>query len=335
MKIIVPMAGMGKRLRPHTLTTPKPLLPIAGKPIVQRLVEDITAICKGKVEEIAYITGRFGEAAEQHLLQVAEELGAKGHIFYQDDPLGTAHAIWCAKECLRGEVIVAFADTLFRADFDLDPSADGVIWVKSVEDPRQFGVVTMDGSGTIQEFVEKPEKFVSNLAIIGIYYFKNGETLLKEIQYLLDHDIRDKGEYQLTNALENMKNKGLKFLPGEVKDWMDCGNKENLLDTNRKVLEYLATDGKELSISDPGKFRNAWIIEPSSIGEDVEIENAIIGPHVSIGKGSKIHNAIVKNTIIRDNVTIRDAVVDDSIIGNHCTVTGEAQKLNLGDFTTV
>lgn len=335
MKIIVPMAGMGKRLRPHTLTTPKPLLPVAGKPIVQRLVEDITAICKGKVEEIAYITGRFGEAAEKHLLDVAKELGAKGHIFYQDDPLGTAHAIWCAKECLKGEVIVAFADTLFRADFDLDPSADGVIWVKSVEDPRQFGVVTLDSSGTIQEFVEKPEKFVSNLAIIGIYYFKSGETLLSEIQYLLDNNIRDKGEYQLTNALENMKNKGMKFLPGEVKDWMDCGNKDNLLDTNKKVLEYLATDGKELSISDPGKFSNAWIIEPSSIGEDVEIENAIIGPYVSIGKGSKIHNSIVKNTIIRDNVTVQDAVVDDSIIGNHCVVKGEAQRLNLGDFTAV
>lgn len=335
MKIIVPMAGMGKRLRPHTLTTPKPLLPIAGKPIVQRLVEDITAICKGQVDEIAYITGRFGEAAENHLLDVAKALGAKGKIFYQDEALGTAHAIWCAKECLNGEVIVAFADTLFRADFDLDPSADGVIWVKSVEDPRQFGVVTVDDKGCIKEFVEKPEHFVSNLAIIGIYYFKDGVSLLNEIQYLLDNDIRDKGEFQLTNALENMKNKGMKFLPGEVKDWMDCGNKENLLETNRKVLEYLATDGKELTISDPGKFRNAWIIEPSSIGEDVEIENSIIGPYVSIGKGSKIHNSIVKNTIIRDNVSITDAVIDESVLGNHCNIKGEAQNLNLGDFTSV
>jgi len=335
MKIIVPMAGMGKRLRPHTLTTPKPLLPIAGKPIVQRLVEDITAICKGQVEEIAYITGRFGEEAEKHLLSVAEELGAKGKIFYQDEPLGTAHAIWCAKECLAGEVIVAFADTLFRADFDLDPSADGVIWVKSVEDPRQFGVVTVDPTGHINEFVEKPEHFVSNLAIIGIYYFKDGEVLKNEIQYLLDNDIRDKGEFQLTNALENMKNKGMKFLPGEVKDWMDCGNKDNLLETNRKVLEYLATDGKELTISDPSRFRNAWIIEPSSIGEEVEIENSIIGPYVSIGKGSKIHNAIVKNSIIRDQVIVTDAVIDESIIGNHCKVNGESQNLNLGDYTTV
>lgn len=335
MKIIVPMAGMGKRLRPHTLTTPKPLLPVAGKPIVQRLVEDITAIGKGKVEEIAYITGQFGEAAEKHLLEVAETLGAKGKIFYQDEPLGTAHAIWCARECLKGEVIVAFADTLFRADFDLDPSADGVIWVKSVEDPRQFGVVTLDPSGSIQEFVEKPEHFVSNLAIIGIYYFKSGEKLLEEIQYLLDNDIRDKGEYQLTNALENLKNKGARFLPGEVKDWMDCGNKENLLDTNRKVLDYLAADGKELSLTDASQFQNAWIIEPSSIGDNVQIENAIIGPYASIGSGSKIQNSIIRNSIIRENAHVTDSVLDQSIVGNHSRVKGEARNLNLGDYTTV
>lgn len=329
------MAGMGKRLRPHTLTTPKPLLPVAGKPIVQRLVEDITAIGKGKVEEIAYITGQFGEAAEKHLLEVAEKLGAKGKIFYQDEPLGTAHAIWCARECLKGEVIVAFADTLFRADFDLDPSADGVIWVKSVEDPRQFGVVTLDPSGSINEFVEKPEHFVSNLAIIGIYYFKSGEKLLEEIQYLLDNDIRDKGEYQLTNALENLKTKGARFLPGEVKDWMDCGNKENLLDTNRKVLDYLAADGKELNLTDAGKFQNAWIIEPSSIGDNVQIENSIIGPYASIGSGSKIQNSIVRNSIIREGAHITNAVLDQSIVGNHSRVEGEARSLNLGDYTTV
>lgn len=335
MKIIVPMAGMGKRLRPHTLTTPKPLLPVAGKPIVQRLVEDITAICKGKVDEIAYIIGDFGAEAEKHLLDVARELGAKGTIYHQDEALGTAHAIWCAKESLSGEVIVAFADTLFRADFDLDPSADGVIWVKSVDDPRQFGVVTLDAQGAIQAFVEKPENFVSDLAIIGIYYFKSGENLLSEIQYLLDNDIRDKGEYQLTNALENMKNKGLKFLPGKVDDWMDCGNKENLLETNRKVLDYLAEDGEEPALPSASRFRNAWIIEPSCIGDDVEIENSIVGPHVSIGKGVKISNAIVKNSIVRDGVHIANAVIEDSVLGNHSKVKGEAEILNLGDYTAV
>jgi glucose-1-phosphate thymidylyltransferase len=333
MKIIVPMAGMGKRLRPHTLTTPKPLLPIAGKPIVQRLVEDITAICKGKVDEIAYIIGDFGIEAEKHLLQVAADLGAKGVIYHQEEALGTAHAIWCAKQSLSGEVIVAFADTLFRADFELDPSADGVIWVKSVEDPRQFGVVTLNSKGAIQAFVEKPETFVSDLAIIGIYYFKSGEILLDEINYLLDNDIRDKGEYQLTNALENMKNKGMRFLPGKVDDWMDCGNKANVLETNTKVLNYLANDEDLPSVPENVSLDNAWIVEPCFIGDGVVIENSIIGPNVSLGKGVKVRNAIVRNSILRDGASVQSAILENSILGSNSMHHDVPDELNLGDYS--
>jgi glucose-1-phosphate thymidylyltransferase len=170
MRIIVPMAGMGKRMRPHTLTTPKPLVPVAGKPIVQHLVEDIIRMCNQKVEEIAYVVGRFGEEAEKNLVKIAESLGAKGTIHYQDTPLGTAHAILCAESALKGPVVVAFADTLFSADFRMDADCDGVIWVKQIEDPRQFGVVKTGADGVITDFVEKPQEFVSDLAIIGIYY---------------------------------------------------------------------------------------------------------------------------------------------------------------------
>src|SRR5581483_5997999 len=208
MKIIVPMAGMGKRMRPHTLTVPKPLIPIAGKSIVQRLVEDITKVCGEKVEEVAYVVGRFGKEAEDSLVKVAESLGAKGSIHYQDEPLGTAHAIMCAKEALDGKVVVAFADTLFKADFTIDTGKDGIIWVSKIEDPRQFGVVKLDENDVITDFIEKPQTFVSDLAIIGIYYFKDGAYLRSELQYLLDNNIMEKGEFQLTNALENMKKKG-------------------------------------------------------------------------------------------------------------------------------
>ncbi len=149
------MAGMGKRMRPHTLTVPKPLIPIAGKPIVQRLVEDIAQVCGQQVEEVAFIIGNFGEAVEQKLLQIAESVGAKGTIHYQDKPLGTAHAILCAQEALEGNVVVAFADTLFKADFTLDTSKEGIIWVQKVEDPRPFGVVKLDENNQITEFVEK------------------------------------------------------------------------------------------------------------------------------------------------------------------------------------
>jgi len=212
-------------MRPHTLTVPKPLIPIAGKPIVQRLVEDIARVCGEAVDEVAFIIGRFGAEVEKSLVKIAESVGAKGNIYYQDEPLGTAHAILCAKDSLSGPLVVAFADTLFKADFTLDSSVPGTIWVQKVEDPKPFGVVKLNEQGQITDFVEKPETFVSDLAIIGIYYFQDGEYLRDELQYLLDNDIKDKGEYQLTNALENMKNKGTVFVPGQVTEWLDCATR--------------------------------------------------------------------------------------------------------------
>ncbi len=172
MRIIIPMAGKGKRMRPHTLTLAKPLIPVAGKPIVQRLVEDITKVCGQKVEEIAFVIGRdFGKETENNLIKIAEGQGAKGSIYYQDKALGTAHAIMCAEKSITGKTVIAFADTLFKADFVMDTNKEGVIWVQKIEDPRQFGVVKLDSKGVITDFVEKPVDFVSDLAIIGIYYF--------------------------------------------------------------------------------------------------------------------------------------------------------------------
>jgi glucose-1-phosphate thymidylyltransferase len=171
MKIIIPMAGAGKRLRPHTITTPKPLIPIAGKPIVQRIVEDIAKVCTEKITEIAFVAGDFGRETESQLMDIAEKVGAKGKLYFQKSPLGTAHAILCAEKSLTGKTIVAFADTLFTADFRLDTRHDGIIWVQKVKDPSSFGVVKVNTRKIITEFVEKPKKFVSDLAIIGIYYF--------------------------------------------------------------------------------------------------------------------------------------------------------------------
>jgi glucose-1-phosphate thymidylyltransferase len=241
MKIIVPMAGIGSRLRPHTLTIPKPLTVIAGKPIVQRLVEDITSVVNQKIEEIAFIIGPtskgFPTNTSDKLLAIAEELGAKGSVYIQEEALGTAHAIYCAKDSLSGPCVVAFADTLFKADFTLDANADGAIWVKKVEDPSAFGVVKLK-DGFITDFVEKPKEFVSDLAIIGIYYFKDGDKVKNEIQYLIDHNLRENGEYQLTNVLESLKQQGAKFIPGTVDAWMDCGKKDPTVDTNTQVLGF-------------------------------------------------------------------------------------------------
>ncbi|MBL7930814.1 MAG: NTP transferase domain-containing protein [Bacteroidia bacterium] len=334
MQIIIPMAGKGKRMRPHTLTTAKPLIPVAGKPIVQRLVEDITKVCGQKVNEIAFVIGPdFGAEVEKDLVKVAESQGAKGSIYYQDKALGTAHAIMCAKDAIKGKTVVAFADTLFKADFVMDTEQEGVIWVQKIEDPSQFGVVKLDKAGVITDFVEKPSSFVSDLAIIGIYYFKDGDYLKKELQYLLDNDIKEKGEYQLTNALENMKTKGTKFKPGQVTEWLDCGNKNATVYTNQRVLEFdkgkLHLKGKNV------KNNNSIVIEPCFIGDDVELNNSIVGPHVSIGAGSKVSNSILKNSIIQKEVKIGNANIDNSILGTGAEVNGKAIDISISDYTQI
>ncbi|AOW21187.1 sugar phosphate nucleotidyltransferase [Urechidicola croceus] len=335
MKIIVPMAGIGSRLRPHTLTTPKPLTLIAGKPIVQRLVEDIAGVVNQKIDEIAFIIGPVAKGfpgdTKDRLMKIAKKLNAKGSVYVQEQALGTAHAIQCAKDALDGPCVVAFADTLFRADFKLNAEADGAIWVKQVEDPKAFGVVKLK-DGIITDFVEKPEEFVSDLAIIGIYYFKEGSILRDEIQYLLDNDIKEKGEYQLTNALENMKQKGLKFVPGKVDEWMDCGNKNVTVQTNSKVLELAQSDGVDL-VSEDVVLNNSTITEPCYIGKNVVLNNSNIGPYVSLGEGSVIDSSTIKNSLIQSKVKITNASLDNAMIGHNSKYNGNFTSVSIGDYT--
>jgi glucose-1-phosphate thymidylyltransferase len=308
------------------------LIPIAGKPIVQRLVEDIAKVCNQPVEQVAFVIGDFGKEVENQLLDIAKSVGAKGSLHYQDQPLGTAHAILCAKEALEGNVVVAFADTLFKADFALDSSKEGIIWVQQVEDPRPFGVVKLNGANEITEFVEKPETFVSNLAIIGIYYVKDGNYLRNELQYLLDNDIKDKGEYQLTNALENMKSKGTRFVPGQVTEWLDCGNKDATVYTNQRYLEYI----KDTQLIDASaKVENSVVIPPVYLGKNVQIQNAVVGPHVSIGDGSSVRDSVVKNSIIQKNTSVINANISNSMLGNFAKFEGKPADLSVGDYNIV
>ena len=328
------MAGKGKRMRPHTLTVPKPLIKVGGKPIIQRLVEDITKVCGEKVDEIAFIIGvDFGKEVEDSLIKIAEEQGAKGTICYQEKALGTAHAIMCAKDSITGKTVVAFADTLFKADFVMDTNQEGVIWVQGIEDPSQFGVVKLDAAGVITDFVEKPTTFVSNLAIIGIYYFKDGDNLKMELQYLLDNNITEKGEFQLTNALENMKQKGISFTPGKVTEWLDCGNKNATVYTNQRVLEFdknkPTLKGKNISNVD------SLIIEPCFIGDNVSLINSIVGPHVSIGEGTIVTNAIIKNCIIQGNTKINNTIIENSMIGEGAEIKGKSLDVSVSDYTTL
>ena len=333
MNVIIPMAGRGSRLRPHTLTVPKPLVPVGGKPIVHRLVEDIARVCAEKIDEIAFVVGEFGTEVEQELLAVAEKLGAKGSIHYQHQPLGTAHAVLCAADKLTGPVVVAFADTLFKADFKISSEDEGILWVKQIEDPSAFGVIKMNERGEIIDFVEKPKEFVSDLAMIGIYYFRDGERLHKELQYLIDNDVIKSGEYQLPDALRRLTESGVVFKPGTVSEWLDCGNKEVTVYTNQRVLEFDYASG--LSMQDASATcTNSVIIQPCFIGKNVKIHASVIGPHVSIGADSVIENAIIRNTNIQQNTRISNANIVDSMLGSNVVYQGRSKDLSLGDFST-
>jgi len=228
--------------------------------------------------------------------------------------------------------VVAFADTLFKANFTLSKGHPNTIWVQKVEDPKPFGVVKLDANNQITDFVEKPETFVSDLAIIGIYYFQDGENLKNELQYLLDNDIKDKGEYQLTNALENMKNKGLIFVPGQVDEWLDCGNKNATVYTNERYLTYLP---KEELVSAKATIENSVIIHPVYIGEGAVVKNSVVGPYVSVGKNSMVESSVISSTIIQDHSKIKSAQISNSMVGNYAEVKGKSADLSLGDYNVI
>jgi len=333
MNIIIPMAGMGKRMRPHTLTTAKPLIPVAGKPIVQRLVEDIVATCNESVGEIAFIIGpNFGAEVEAQLLKTAEALGAKGKICYQETPLGTAHAILCATDTLEGNVFIAFADTLFDATFSIDTSKDAIIWTQKVDDPSAFGVVKLKGNNEIEAFVEKPTEFVSDLAIIGVYYFRDGNALRKELQRLIDNKIMMKGEYQITDAMDHMLQNGVKFFTDQVSEWLDCGNKDATLYTNERILELKRN--KENLVDPSVVLTNSIIIEPCYIGKNVTITNSVVGPYASIEQGVTISNSVIANSIIQCDSIIKNACIEKSMLGKNVSYTKKSDELSLGDFST-
>ena len=330
MNLIIPMAGKGKRLRPHTLTVPKPLIPIAGKPIVQRLVEDIAKVTPEKIEKIGFVIGDFDEAIKNQLRVIAQEIGAEAHFYEQEQAEGTAHAVACAKDLLKGKVTVAFSDTLFRTTFKLNPEDDGIVWTKRVEDPSAFGVVKIDNDGVITDFIEKPQSFVSDHAIIGIYYFKQGEALKEALAYLIDHDIRGGGEFQLTMALENLKQQGTKFKVGTVDDWLDCGNKTITVASNSRYLGFLK--GENLR-SESAELTAVEIIEPVYIGARTVIKNAKIGPNVSIGEGCTILDATLSHSLIQNNTSLENVNLTNSMIGNHVKLKGEPKSVSLGDYS--
>jgi glucose-1-phosphate thymidylyltransferase len=306
------------------------MLKIAGKSIVERLISNISNTVDSPLESISFIIREdFGKEVERQLMEIAEQYKTKAYICYQDEPLGTGHAILCAQQQLNGPVVVGFADTMFDADFKIDTDSDAVIWVKQIPNPEAFGVIRLDNNGTITEFIEKPQDFISDLAIIGIYYFKDGNNLREELQYLIDNDLKEKGEYQLTTAMEHMRQKGKVMRPGKVKEWLDCGNKNATIESNTVILKA----GKDL-LSD-GTCENATIIQPCHIESGCRIINSIIGPNVSIGKDSVIKNSIISNSLIQENTTIEYRIIDNSMVGSKAIVIGSPEDLSVGDYNQI
>ncbi len=335
MKIIVPMAGRGSRLRPHSLTIPKPMLPVAGAPIVAQLVEEIARVVAQPIEEVAYILGDpvfFGAEIEEQLTQVAKKLGAKASIYRQLEPLGTGHAVMCAADSLSGPIIVAYADAIIRTDLTLDPKVDGMIWVKKVENPKSYGVVQLNEDQHIAALVEKPQEFVSDLAVIGIYYFKDAAVLKSELQKVMAKPLAEGQEYLLNDGILAMMEKGAVFTPGTVQQWMDCGNPKITLQTNAKMLDILSQEGKSL-VADDLELDNSKIIPPCYIGPGVVLKNATVGPHTAIGAGSRIENSSLQNSLIQKHTHIQNANLKGAMMGNFVKYNGQFDFVNLGDYS--
>ncbi len=329
MRLIVPMAGRGTRLRPHTHVTPKPLLPVVGRTMVERIVETF-AEAIGDFEEAVFILGPdFGDGVRAELTEICSRFNIAASFGVQETARGTAHAIAMAGDKLEGECVLVFADTLFVMDAAPDLDADAVVWVMEVEDPSRFGVVVKDGD-RISDFVEKPETLISNEAIVGIYYVREGERLGREITYLMDNNITGKGdEFQLTDALDRMLKDGAMFKTAAVTEWLDCGTIPAIRDTSRIVLAKEGENRKE------GSVENSQIIEPVFIGEGAVIKDSVVGPFVAIHSGATVTESAVRDTIVFADSTIDSSALEGSLVGHNAEVRGFAGTLNIGDHATV
>ncbi|OZC01960.1 sugar phosphate nucleotidyltransferase [Rubricoccus marinus] len=329
MRLIVPMAGRGTRLRPHTHVTPKPLLPVVGRTMVERIVETF-AEAIGDFEEAVFILGPdFGDGVKAELSEICSRFGIEASFGVQETAKGTAHAIAQAGDKLDGECVLVFADTLFVMDAAPDLDADAVVWVMEVEDPSRFGVVVKDGD-RISDFVEKPDTPISNEAIVGIYYVREGERLGREIAYLMDNNITGKGdEFQLTDALDRMLKDGATFKTAAVTEWLDCGTIPAIRDTSRIVLAKEGENRKE------GTIENSQIIEPVFIGEGATVKDSVVGPYVAIHSGATVTESAVRDTIVFGDSTIDSTALEGSLVGHNAHVRGFAGTLNIGDHATV
>lgn len=331
MKVIIPMAGRGTRVRPHSHVTPKPLLPVCGKSMVERIVDTFSAVLPRPITEGVFILGPdFGQDVRDALTDICKRHGAKASFAVQSPAKGTAHAVSCAGDALEGEGIVVFADTLFFMDPGVDLSnSDVVAWVKHVDDPSRFGVAVREGDRIVR-LVEKPKELISTEALIGIYYVKDLGRLSRAIDYLMDNNITGVGnEFQLTDAFDRLLKEGAVFRTATVTEWLDCGTIEALTDTTRFLIRHQKPAIPE------GAIKSAIVHEPVYIGPGAVVEGGEIGPETSVEAGAKIVNSTVKHGIVFGNASISNAKLTDSLVGRHAVVDGFNGSCNIGDHSEI
>lgn len=326
MKAIIPVAGIGSRLRPHTHTQPKALVPVAGKPILGHIIDSIT---DAGINELIFVIGYMGDKIQNYIVQKYAHLNV--HFVVQTNKEGIGHAIWTAREHVSegDEVLIVLGDTIF--DINLKTMIDmpfSTLGVKKVEDPRNFGVVELDEEGFITRVVEKPLIPKSNMAMVGLYKIREAKQLMQALNYNIENNLRTHNEFQLTDGLMKMIAEGVKIQTFKVEDWYDCGKKEVLLATNTMLLNRRSS--KEVPV-----FPNTIIIPPVSIAENCRIQNSIIGPNVSIGENTYVDHSILKNSIIGSYSQLEDVVLKDSLVGSDASLKGLSQSLNLGDSTEI
>ncbi len=328
MKVIIPVAGIGSKLRPHTHTQPKTLVPIAGKAILSHIVD---FLIEHNFKDFIFVLGYLGDKIESYISNRYPDINT--HFVTQEPREGSAHAIWVCRDLIakEKEILIVLGDTI--ASFDLEnvlKSQHSILGVKKVANPLLFGIAEIDESGYIRKLVEKPKIPKSNMALVGIYKLMNTSLLLESIRYLIDHEVKTNNEYNLTDALMRMIDEGELMKPVQVDNWFDCGKKETLLEANAILLNT-----QNFKSVPNFSFPNTIIIPPVSIGEQCKIENSIIGPNVAIGDNAIVQGSLINNTIIGSFSQLVDVILKNSIIGNDSSLKGLVQSLNIGDSTEI
>lgn len=330
LKIIIPMAGYGTRLRPHTWSKPKPLVSLAGKTVLDHVLDIFATVKDADEVELIFIVGYLGEQVEAFMSEHYPDV--KAHYLVQDEMRGQSHAIALARQHMQGPTMVAFVDTIIDTDLSAlaDEDADAVIWVKEVEDPRRFGVVDVGGDGLAKGIIEKPDSFDNNLAVVGLYYFKRGEDLLAAIDKQMSTDVKTKGEYFIADAIGLMLEEGLKLRPETVGVWLDAGLPETVLESNRYLLEHGQDDTAEAALRMDAEIHPPVYIHPSA-----HVEGAVLGPHVSIGAGCHVHGSTIKDSVLEPGAQVSASQLEGSLIGARAQVRGVRGTLNIGDDCVV